>query len=114
MYPAIGVWTELKNVFVAATRLAIVDTSRLNVVDGFGHAIFDVVDTNGDNEITKDEFDRLLRDVWKAAAPESSNAFSRVDTDDDGTISRQEFLRAAHKYFNSSGLNGAGNLRVGA
>lgn len=103
----------LKNVFVAATRLAIVDTSRLNVVEGFGHAIFDVVDTDGDNEINKDEFGRLLRDVWKADSPGSSNAFGRVDTDDDGTISRQEFLRAAHKYFNSSDLNGAGNLRVG-
>jgi Ca2+-binding EF-hand superfamily protein len=102
----------LKNVFVAATRLTIVDTSRLNVVEGLGHAIFDVVDTDGDNEINKDEFDRLLRDVWQADSTESGKAFGRVDTDDDGTISRQEFLRAAHKYFNSSDLNGAGDLRA--
>jgi Ca2+-binding EF-hand superfamily protein len=103
----------LKNEFVAATRLATVDISRLNAVEGLGHAIFDVVDGNGDNEITKDEFARLLREVWKVTAPESGDAFSRVDTDDDGTISRQEFLRAAHKYFHSIDLNGAGGVLIG-
>jgi Ca2+-binding EF-hand superfamily protein len=100
----------LKREFVAATRLATIDTSRINMVEGLGHAIFDVADANGDNEITKDEFAGLLRKVWKVSAPEASFAFTRVDTDDDGTISRQELLRAAREYFHSNDPDAAGGV----
>jgi Ca2+-binding EF-hand superfamily protein len=103
----------LKKEFVAASRLATVDTSRLNAVEGLAHAIFDVADANGDNEITKDEFASLMREVWKVTASETSDAFALVDTDDDGTISRQEFLLATREYFHSNGQDAARSALFG-
>lgn len=85
--------------FVTANSLAVIDPSRLNVTEGGGHAIFDVIDNNGDNEISKDEFARFLKDVWKTDAPDALNIFSQLDNDGDGAISRQEFIRAVREHF---------------
>ncbi|MFE5831288.1 EF-hand domain-containing protein [Streptomyces sp. NPDC056508] len=102
-----------KDQFVTANRLAAVDTSRLNVTEGGAHAIFDVIDVDGDNEISKDEFTRLLRDVWQSRSPEALDAFDRLDTDGDGAISRQEFVRATREYFFSSDPDAPGSLFYG-
>ncbi|WP_406367732.1 EF-hand domain-containing protein [Streptomyces sp. NBC_01546] len=99
--------------FVAANRAASVDTSRLNVADGIGHVTFDVIDVNGDNEISKDEFARALRDVWKVDAPDAMDTFTQLDTNGDGVISRQEFIRAAHEYFLSDNPDAPGSLFFG-
>ncbi|MFB9907743.1 EF-hand domain-containing protein [Allokutzneria oryzae] len=88
-----------KDEFVAATRQASLDTSRLNVVEGGSHAIFDVVDADEDNEITGDEFARLLADVWKVTSLEAMETFDQLDSDGDGCISRQEFIRAVREYY---------------
>lgn len=102
-----------KDEFVVANRLAVVDTSRLNVTEGGGHAIFDVIDVNGDNEISKDEFARLLRDVWNSEAPDAMDSFSRLDTDGDGAISRHEFIRAVREHFLSNDPDAPGSLFFG-
>ncbi|MGW5419243.1 EF-hand domain-containing protein [Streptomyces sp. NPDC003943] len=102
-----------KEQFVTANRLAAVDTSRLNVVDGLGHATFDVIDVDGDNEIGKDEFDRLVKDVWKTDAPEAMEAFFQLDTDGDGVISRREYLRAIYEYYYSPEPGVLGGLLIG-
>ncbi|WP_370414348.1 EF-hand domain-containing protein [Streptomyces fradiae] len=102
-----------KDEFVTASRLAAVDTSRLNVVEGSAHAIFDVVDVNGDNEISRDEFARLLKDVWKTDSPDAMEAFHRLDTDGDGSISRQEFIRATREHFYSNDPDAPGSLFYG-
>jgi Ca2+-binding EF-hand superfamily protein len=99
-----------KEQFMTATRLASMDTSRFNMVEGLGHVIFDLVDNNGDNEITKDEFTRLLRDVWKVSAPDAMNTFDQLDTDGDGSVSRQEFIRATREYFYSNDRKSAGQV----
>ena len=65
-----------KDQFVTANRLAVIDTSRLNVTEGGGHAIFDVIDSDGDNEISKEEFARFLRDVWRSDAPDAMDSRS--------------------------------------
>lgn len=49
--------------FVHANRAASVDTSRFNMVEGIPHAVFDVMDTDGDNTIDKTEFKQFLQ-VW--------------------------------------------------
>ncbi|WP_405009848.1 EF-hand domain-containing protein [Kitasatospora sp. NBC_01539] len=102
-----------KEQFVTANRLAVVDTSRLNVTEGGGHAIFDVIDVNGDNEISKDEFARFLRDVWKTDAPDAMDTFTKLDTDGDGAISRQEFIRAVREHFLSNDPDAPGSLFFG-
>ncbi|MFH9670429.1 EF-hand domain-containing protein [Streptomyces globisporus] len=102
-----------KDQFVTANRLAVIDSSRLNVTEGGGHAIFDVIDENGDNEITKDEFARLMRDVWKHDSPEAMDLFSRLDVDGDGSISRHEFIRVIREYFLSNDPEAPGSIFFG-
>ncbi|MEU3839204.1 EF-hand domain-containing protein [Streptomyces sp. NPDC028635] len=102
-----------KDEFVTANRLAVIDTSRLNITDGGGHAIFDVIDVDGDNEISKDEFARFLRDVWKSDAPDAMDVFSMIDIDGDGAISRQEFIRTVREYFLSNDPDAPGSLFFG-
>ncbi|MBL1096367.1 EF-hand domain-containing protein [Streptomyces coffeae] len=99
--------------FVQASRLASVDTSRVNIVDGSAHAIFDCVDANGDNQITKDEFAHYLKEVWQLTAPDALDTFTVLDADGDGVISRQEFVRATREYFFSADSNAAGSLFFG-
>ncbi|MEU8924537.1 EF-hand domain-containing protein [Kitasatospora sp. NPDC048545] len=102
-----------KDQFVTANRLAVIDTSRLNVTEGGGHAIFDVIDVDGDNEISKDEFARFLRDVWKSDAPDAMDMFAKLDTDGDGAISRHEFIRAVREHFLSNDPDAPGSLFFG-
>ncbi|MGC5394252.1 EF-hand domain-containing protein [Streptomyces sp. DT20] len=102
-----------KDQFITANRLAVIDTSRLNVTEGGGHAIFDVLDENGDNEISKDEFARFLRDVWKSDGPDAMDMFTKLDTDGDGAISRHEFIRAVREHFLSNDPDAPGGLFFG-
>ncbi|MEE1751842.1 EF-hand domain-containing protein [Streptomyces sp. SP18CS02] len=102
-----------KDQFVTANRVAVIDTSRLNVTEGAGHAIFDVIDVNGDNEVSKDEFARALRDVWRTDAPDAMDSFTKLDTDGDGVISRQEFIRAVREHFLSNDPDAPGSLFFG-
>ncbi|MFF5859839.1 EF-hand domain-containing protein [Streptomyces sp. NPDC012751] len=99
--------------YVSASRLATVDTSRINYVDGTGHAFFDVIDSDGDNEISKEEFLRLLTDVWKVTDPAALDVFVRIDNDGDGAISRSEFIRTIREYYLSSDPEAPGSVIFG-
>ncbi|MCX5199826.1 EF-hand domain-containing protein [Streptomyces sp. NBC_00249] len=100
-----------KGEFVTANRLASVDTSRLNLADGAGHVLFDVIDADEDNQISKDEFARLLKDVWQIDAP--MDTFYQLDTDGDGAISRMEFVRAIREHYLSDNPDAPGSLFFG-
>ncbi|MFI9427596.1 EF-hand domain-containing protein [Streptomyces achromogenes] len=102
-----------KDQFVTANRLAVIDTSRLNVTEGGGHAIFDIIDADGDNEIGKDEFARLMRDVWKDDSPGTMDLFFRLDTDGGGAISRHEFIRVVREHFLSNDPEAPGSIFFG-
>ncbi|AEH09612.1 MULTISPECIES: EF-hand domain-containing protein [Protofrankia] len=102
-----------KDEYVAATRLASIDTSRINLIEGLPHAVFDVIDVNGDNEVSGDEFARYTQDVWGIAAPDALEAFTALDIDGDGLISRQEFIRAFREFYFSSDLHAPGSLLFG-
>ncbi|MFF5638737.1 EF-hand domain-containing protein [Streptomyces sp. NPDC012825] len=95
-----------------ANRAASVDTSRFNMVEGVPHAIFDVMDTDGDNTISKEEFKQFL-DVWGISAPDAMDTFAQLDTDGDGSISRHEYIRAVREFFYSPDLDAAGSLFFG-
>ncbi|MER6627977.1 EF-hand domain-containing protein [Streptomyces sp. NPDC000987] len=102
-----------KDQFVTANRLAVIDTSRLNVTEGGGHAIFDIIDADGDNEISEEEFARFLRDVWKIDAPEAMDLFTKMDTDRDGAIGRYEFIRIVREHFLTNDPDAPGSLFFG-
>ncbi|WP_406498362.1 EF-hand domain-containing protein [Streptomyces sp. NBC_00846] len=102
-------WTELrrhangqerlpKDKFVAAVHSVTVDTSRFNMVEGVPHAIFDVIDTDDDGQISHSEWQQLAT-VLEISAPEVKERFVALDTDGDGSISRQELIRSWREFF---------------
>jgi len=90
-----------KDQFVAATRLATTDTSRLNVAEVGGHVIFDLIDTNGDGEISKEELTHYLRGVWQIDGSDAMYDFDALDRDGDSVISRDEFVGGIHEHLRS-------------
>ncbi|MET1075712.1 MAG: EF-hand domain-containing protein [Umezawaea sp.] len=101
-----------KEQFQQANRAASMDTSRFNMVEGVPHALFDVMDTDGDNTISKAEFQRFLK-VRDISDPGAMDTFTELDTDGDGEISRQEFIRAVREFFYSPDLDAPGSLLFG-
>ncbi len=101
-----------KDQFVKALQSLAVDTSRFNMIEGVPHAIFDVMDTDDDNEISKDEFKKHL-EVWNITDPAAMDDFDRVDTDGDGYLSRQEYLRSWREFFYSPDPDTPGSLFFG-
>ncbi|GAA3005190.1 EF-hand domain-containing protein [Streptomyces fulvorobeus] len=99
--------------YITASRLTAIDTSRLNIVEGSAHAVFDCIDVDGDDEISKDEYARYLRDIWQVTDPDAMESFTQLDTDGDGTISRQEFIRAIREYYHSNDSHAAGSKLLG-
>ncbi|MFJ9577422.1 EF-hand domain-containing protein [Streptomyces sp. NPDC101191] len=95
-----------------AIRAVSVDTSRFNMVEGVPHAVFDIMDTDGDNTISQAEFKKYL-DVWNITDPGAMDTFAQLDTDGDGCISRHEFIRAVREFFYSSDLDAPGSLIFG-
>ncbi|OLZ52377.1 hypothetical protein BS329_13705 [Amycolatopsis coloradensis] len=81
-----------KGQFVGATRLASSDTSRINVAQVGGHVIFDLVDADGDGEISHEELGRYLQGVWQIDQSDANFSFDALDANKDGRISRAEFV----------------------
>lgn len=81
-----------KDQFVAATRRATSDTSRLDVTESGGHVIFDLIDINGDGEISREELTRYLEGVWQIEESDAMYAFDELDRGGNQAISRDEFV----------------------
>ncbi len=101
-----------KDEYVRATRAAVADTTRANVVNGLSHALFDVMDTDDDGLITRDEFARLL-ELRGLTSPDAKGMFGGLDRDEDGYISRQEYVRSWWEFFNSDDPTAPGCLYLG-
>jgi hypothetical protein len=98
--------------FVAANQAAGVDRSRFTMADAVPQAIFDVMDTDGDDAISKPEYKVFLQ-AWGVSDLEALNVFLELDTDDDGRISRSEFVGAIRDFFTSPELDSPGSLFFG-
>ena len=61
--------------------------------------LFNHIDRNGDGQITKDELSKGFEDYWKLSRKEIENKiniiFNNIDTDHNGYIEYEEFIRAA-------------------
>jgi hypothetical protein len=98
--------------FIENGMKAIADRSRVNVVDHLGHAIFEVTDVDQDNTVSKEEFARLQR-AFRVDPKDTKHAFNGLDTDGNGSISREEFLAGVRDYFTSSNFDGPGSWFYG-
>lgn len=98
--------------FVAANQAAGVDRSRFTMADLVPRAIFDVMDTDADDTISKAEY-KVFLDAWGVSDLEALDVFLQLDTDDDGRISRDEFIGAIRDFFTSPELDSPGSLFFG-
>ncbi len=86
-----------REAFVGAMHAAAEDRSRFNAAEGVAEAVFDLLDTDGDDRISREEFLRYTGALGAGAA-DAEERFAGVDTDEDGFISRQEFVLSAREY----------------
>ncbi|MFI5934549.1 EF-hand domain-containing protein [Actinoplanes sp. NPDC051494] len=107
-----GVDRLSKEQFVLANQAAGVDSSRFTMVEAVPQAIFDVMDTDADDTISKVEYKVFLQ-AWEVSDLEALNVFMELDTDDDGRISRGEFIGAIRDFFTSPELDSPGSLFFG-
>ncbi|MCY1141087.1 EF-hand domain-containing protein [Actinoplanes sp. Pm04-4] len=90
--------------FVAANQAAGADQSQFVMAGVVPQAIFDVMDTDADDTISKPEYKVFLQ-AWGVSDLEALNVFLELDTDDDGRISRGEFIGAIRDFFTSPELD---------
>lgn len=74
-----------------------VGVSNANFEDPLIGTLFDTVDLNGDGEISQEEH-RLFFQVFSLDAEKSALVFSKLDTDGDGILSKEEFIRAKREF----------------
>jgi Ca2+-binding EF-hand superfamily protein len=83
--------------FVAAVRRANTDTSRFDILENVPQAIFDVMDDDGDDAIDEAGFTKFL-EVWQIPPATGLAAFTAMDADQDGVISRREFIDSVRQF----------------
>lgn len=87
--------------FVTATRHATTDTSRFNVSEVGAHVIFDLIDTDGDGAIKKEELLHFLEAVWQIDESEAMYSLEALDSKGGKMISRDEFVGGVHEHLES-------------
>ena len=107
-----GVDRLSKEQFVAANQAAGADRSRFVMADVVPQAIFDVMDTDADDAISKPEY-KVFLEAWGVSDLEALNVFLELDADDDGRISRGEFIGAIRDFFTSPELDSPASLFFG-
>ncbi|MFJ6983294.1 MULTISPECIES: EF-hand domain-containing protein [unclassified Streptomyces] len=95
-----------------ANRAAGVDGGGSDVVEGVPHAVFALMDGDGDGAVDRAEFTTFLA-VWGVTGPEGAAVFDRLDADGDGVIGRQEYLRAVRAFFHAPEADSAGDALLG-
>jgi hypothetical protein len=99
--------------YIRACRATSLDTSRIKMMEAAPHAVFDALDADNDNKVSRDDFARYLRDVRRITAPGAMDTFSALDADGDGHISRNEFIRSVREFLRSEDLGRPGSMYFG-
>jgi Ca2+-binding EF-hand superfamily protein len=75
-------------------------------------ALFSAVDTDGDGQLTLDDFKMWFR-IYKADESEAEAAFARIDTDGSGKLSIDELILAVDDFYHSDDPESPGNYLFG-
>lgn len=87
--------------FVTATRHATTDQSRFNVSEVGAHVIFDLIDTDGDGQVEKEELLHFLEGVWQIDESEAMYELGALSSSEITSISREEFVGGIHEHLES-------------
>jgi Ca2+-binding EF-hand superfamily protein len=83
------------------------DSATVNAaVIPFVDALYDYVDIDGNQRLTREEFLAIAR-AWNLQDPEAS--FSSLDEDGSGELSKQEFQKFMQDFYTSTDPNARGN-----
>jgi Ca2+-binding EF-hand superfamily protein len=93
--------------FIGHTRRAF-NVSQEAALQDSADSIFQCMAGHGSNEVTKDTFVIFLDRVWYIRRQDAEGAFHELDTDEDGRVTRQEFLESARQYLYSTKYNPVG------
>ena len=94
--------TPIEEVVATASQavFSLSESERRTMADNFHNPMFDALDANDNGFISVEEYMPYFyifgHDISQEAMVQS---FNTLDSDQDGTISRQEFLDAAHAFF---------------
>lgn len=81
-------------------------------VQGIARAIFDILDADNDGIISKEEYLKFFRS-FRGDAENGELAFQKLDDDDKGHLTRQEFLGAVTEFHLSDNPDARGNWLFG-
>jgi Ca2+-binding EF-hand superfamily protein len=92
----------------------VIDSNVLvhSYVQGIARAIFDILDANNDGVISEDEYLKFFRS-FKGDAEDGEIAFQKLDDEDKGYLTRQEFLDAVTEFHLSDDPDARGNWLFG-
>ncbi|ANZ13494.1 EF-hand domain-containing protein [Streptomyces noursei] len=102
-----------KEEFVAANRMASMDTSRFNLVEGIPQAVFDVMDANDCKILGREELVRLLKLLEVTTSPETVDQFTGIGNDGNGYITREDCVRSARQFFYTPSISAPGGIFFG-
>ena len=111
---SLNLWTDLKTradgdgdgrineaEYKAAFVAGLLETPQLfeQGYTPFLDALMDIIDTNKDDKINRDEYVRWASALMNIPEPDAREAFGRLDTDADGLIGRKQLLDAIRAYY---------------
>ncbi|NEO42106.1 MAG: hypothetical protein F6J90_39615 [Moorea sp. SIOASIH] len=88
------------------------DPGLNQLIAGGGELLFLMVDAHGKGQISLPEF-TAMNLVWQSDQAQADKTFAALDTNGDGSISKEEFLAHVKTFFFSDDPNAPGNLILG-
>jgi Ca2+-binding EF-hand superfamily protein len=70
--------------------------------------IFNIIDKDGDDKISLEEYTQLLKS-WRISDSEVSGIYSKLDLNGDGSLSREELKQLYHDFYYSNDPDAPGN-----
>ncbi|WP_327353000.1 EF-hand domain-containing protein [Streptomyces sp. NBC_01304] len=79
----------------------------------FLEALMDIVDTDGDGKLTRDDHVRWTGALMNLPEPDAREVFGRLDKDVDGLLGRDELLEAIREFYFSEDPHSTGVYLLG-
>jgi Ca2+-binding EF-hand superfamily protein len=88
------------------------DPTLSELITSGGEVLFDVGDSDGDGEISFENF-KTMNLLWQSDEAQAEETFRKLDLNGNGSISKQEFLAHVKDFFFSDDPESPGNLILG-